>query len=484
LLPCPHCGHAAQIMMGTGPFGGRVQVECASCRIATFWFEEAVAVRMWNRRIAASPVEQPAAAPLPATALNENELSAILSASLNSYMTTAERDCLRNLMRRVKAANHIVQPAPSPQPSPADERAAPSSMLKLLEWAVGRWEAEVKNRPLINVHRRSLDDTWRQVIRQCGGDDVSLLGPRHGDLLAANPIKKTDRDPSFIDSDLDFEPSARHAVADMANIGYALLEQIDRMMPGYHWNESPVEIVSDLINERDEARAASANETAAEGATQASEEFRQIALTELYEFQELTGCSTSDEYRAKLAAMAAEASTVPEPDDDILRVCGWEDWLPDGYIDRGTAERRYRLISGYVLSKATPQPAQADARVGLTGEQREAMHEVIRAAGGYSRGLLDAMFFAAPPGQPEPAAEVKDEPSPEWMTCESRRPFVVNSIRAHAAELRDAENRCRNAYRKDFMGIPARYIADACGEAAAVLEARLAAVDAARAGGA
>lgn len=154
-----------------------------------------------------------------------------------------------------------------PAPSPADERAA------MLAWAVERWDAEVKNRPLINVHRRSLDDTWRQVIRHCGGDDVSLLGPRHGDLLAANPIKTTDRDPSFIDSDLDFEPSARHAVADMANIGYALLEQIDRMMPGYHWNESPVEIVSDLINERDETRAKSATKPAGERAA-TFEEFR------------------------------------------------------------------------------------------------------------------------------------------------------------------------------------------------------------------
>ncbi|MBR7942321.1 hypothetical protein [Burkholderia cenocepacia] len=70
------------------------------------------------------PELQPAAAPIDALALSENELSAILSASLNSYMTTAERDCLRNLMRRVKAANPIVQPAPAPQPSPADERAA------------------------------------------------------------------------------------------------------------------------------------------------------------------------------------------------------------------------------------------------------------------------------------------------------------------------------------------------------------------------
>ncbi|MEI1276603.1 hypothetical protein [Klebsiella pneumoniae] len=82
----------------------------------------------------------------------------------------------------------------------------------------------------------------------------------------------------------------------------------------------------------------------------------------------------------------------------------------------------------------------------------------------------------------EPRAEVTREPSPDWMTCESRRPFVVNSIRARVAELRDAEKRCRNAYRKDFMGVPARYVADAYGEAAAALEARLVAIDAARAG--
>lgn len=69
---------------------------------------------------------------------------------------------------------------------------------------------------------------------------------------------------AFNADDLDFEPDAQHTVADMANIGYALLEQIVRMAPAYHWNDSPVEIVSDLINERDEARAASASEKGAE----------------------------------------------------------------------------------------------------------------------------------------------------------------------------------------------------------------------------
>lgn len=45
-----------------------------------------------------------------------------------------------------------------------------------VEWAVERWNAEVRDRPAQNVHRRTLDETWRQVIRQCGGDDVALVG--------------------------------------------------------------------------------------------------------------------------------------------------------------------------------------------------------------------------------------------------------------------------------------------------------------------
>jgi hypothetical protein len=55
---------------------------------------------------------------------------------------------------------------------------------ELLTWAVGRWNAEVRNRPLINVHRRSLDDAWRQVIRFAGGDPDLLVGPAHDDLVA------------------------------------------------------------------------------------------------------------------------------------------------------------------------------------------------------------------------------------------------------------------------------------------------------------
>lgn len=53
----------------------------------------------------------------------------------------------------------------------------------LIEWAAEQWRDQVANRPLQNIHRRSLDDTWRQVIRRMGGDDVALIGPAHDDLL-------------------------------------------------------------------------------------------------------------------------------------------------------------------------------------------------------------------------------------------------------------------------------------------------------------
>lgn len=50
-------------------------------------------------------------------------------------------------------------------------------------WAVARWESEVKNRPMQNIHRRTLDDTWRQVIRNFGGDPDTLIGPDHDTLM-------------------------------------------------------------------------------------------------------------------------------------------------------------------------------------------------------------------------------------------------------------------------------------------------------------
>lgn len=70
--------------------------------------------------------------------------------------------------------------AAKPKHGPLPEHIGTSAV----EWAVEKWQTEVENRPLQNVHRRSLDDTWRQVIRHFGGDDVALCGPRHDELVA------------------------------------------------------------------------------------------------------------------------------------------------------------------------------------------------------------------------------------------------------------------------------------------------------------
>lgn len=53
----------------------------------------------------------------------------------------------------------------------------------VVRWAVDRWNAEVKNRPIPNIHRRALDTSWRQVMRHFGGDPDLLVGPSHDDLV-------------------------------------------------------------------------------------------------------------------------------------------------------------------------------------------------------------------------------------------------------------------------------------------------------------
>ncbi|QRF55787.1 hypothetical protein [Variovorax paradoxus] len=75
-----------------------------------------------------------------------------------------------------------------------------------------------------------------------------------------------------------------------------------------------------------------------------------------------------------------------------------------------------------------------------------------------------------------PFEEVPMPPETDWAQCETRRPWVLNSLQHHAKELRASEKRARNAFRKSYMGVPACYVADAYAEAAAVFEARISAI--------
>ena len=93
----------------------------------------------------------------------------------------------REHMGCVRAAKQHTRPAPGvPEGSALFMRA-------LLQWAVGRWQAEVQDRPMVNKNRRTLDDTWRQVIRFAGGNPDALVGPSHDDMLAAAQAKGADK---------------------------------------------------------------------------------------------------------------------------------------------------------------------------------------------------------------------------------------------------------------------------------------------------
>lgn len=54
----------------------------------------------------------------------------------------------------------------------------------LLDFALRRWHESVAGCPLVNAHRRTRDDVWREVISFAGGDPELLIGPRHEAMLA------------------------------------------------------------------------------------------------------------------------------------------------------------------------------------------------------------------------------------------------------------------------------------------------------------
>ncbi|CAN5435290.1 hypothetical protein BH10PSE18_BH10PSE18_18660 [soil metagenome] len=99
-------------------------------------------------------------------------------AYLDAALTTAE-DFIRNARAAMK-----VEAAANAVPSTGEPSGNMVDRGTIVSYAVDRWLEQVKNRPLVNIHRRTLDDTWRLVIRDYGGDPNNLIGPSHDDLLA------------------------------------------------------------------------------------------------------------------------------------------------------------------------------------------------------------------------------------------------------------------------------------------------------------
>jgi len=86
-----------------------------------------------------------------------------------------------------------------------------------------------------------------EAFAQDDADDVEVAFTGSGLEVAEAGMK------AIVDS-LDFEPDEQHQVPDMANVGKALMDAIARHRPDYCWNNSPAEIVCDLINEAYDAQ--------------------------------------------------------------------------------------------------------------------------------------------------------------------------------------------------------------------------------------
>lgn len=126
-----------------------------------------------------------------------------------------------------------------------------------------------------------------------------------------------------------------------------------------------------------------------------------------------------------------------------------------------------------IYSGAHPLPAAADASTaahtyGAPAEVAARIEHYLTHNGQENSASL--LLYEAMKALRAPAAGDARDAAPEWATCESRGPWARNSLKAVIDLLRGKETRARHAFTKDYMGLPARYIADAYGEAAALDE--------------
>jgi hypothetical protein len=128
----------------------------------------------------------------------ERDLAEIIAREVVATWTDQTLNALE-VARRVMAAGYHAGPR-IPEPDTPEEaalrlahrRAEADLTWALTVWACERWRDEVSNRPMGNIHRRTLDDTWRQVLRHLGADDVALLGPAHDDIAALHGESRND----------------------------------------------------------------------------------------------------------------------------------------------------------------------------------------------------------------------------------------------------------------------------------------------------
>jgi Lar family restriction alleviation protein len=179
LQPCPFCGGAARMTFVsdfriTEPRTGR-RVVCSNCPGQTGAVAyEHEAIEAWNRRAAIA--QDRAARAQAEPKLPDDELIAGLQDMhdrMRNGFSSAEPP--QKLLRDAIAA---IQGARAQGAGEAE-----TFLIALHEWAVQGWRDEVQNRPLVNIHRKRLDDFWRKAISKAGGDPDAIVGPDHDTII-------------------------------------------------------------------------------------------------------------------------------------------------------------------------------------------------------------------------------------------------------------------------------------------------------------
>jgi hypothetical protein len=97
-------------------------------------------------------------------------------------------DWLSNVGIRNGATLYTVPPRPAGDSADAPVQQA-GELETVANWIAEQWHAEVANRPLVNVHRKRLDDKWRQLLERLHVDHRARLGPTHDELTGEQPVE-------------------------------------------------------------------------------------------------------------------------------------------------------------------------------------------------------------------------------------------------------------------------------------------------------
>ncbi|MDW9243940.1 hypothetical protein [Burkholderia cepacia] len=344
----------------------------------------------WDRlqrvidHLAASPVDQPAAAPI--VRVNRHAVMRLKSICRKLGIESAvpeevfvDPDGLFAIFGQIRSAiDRLARPAPSP----ADERAAraEAALRALVEEcendAIAGWEERM---------RRRIDDANRVLARAASANEAGAEG---ADLERAlsETIDERDR----------FEE-------DGTRLANAVGEFLGVDVGEWSSANDPILAAIEALESRSPAMEAKAESLEAA--------WNEKSGRENWGHEPTAKGLFEDGWRAAFSAIASKTwRIVPsEPTMEMLVASRAADreyqqrmGLPD-YIGVGGYDHYIAMLA------AAPQPAQADARVGLMQDDRDLLIHVLPEHFGIDRAEQMIEVLADHLGQPEPRAEVTEE---------------------------------------------------------------------------